>query len=299
MNIDTDQGPKNIVEFANTGDNVAAAASVHPRFNTDLGTLAANQTITFPVNVSYSGIDVAPQDITVNLEISAAGLATFNTQNNTTYVIPDAAIFKLPTSVVIPKGQRQASIQVSVTNNSSFDFAKRYAIPVKISSATIGTISKNFGFAVYSFGARNYLDGDYTMKIKTTGWAAYGIESGIERTWPSKIGLATNGANSVTINNYHRSGDHLQPAFADGASATAFGAATPLYVFDMATNKLSNVVNQDPDDGRGRAFAMNPAVTDSRYDPATKTIYGSYFLKQTGRPNMQIDVVFTYSGPRP
>ena len=56
---------------------------------------------------------------------------------------------------------------------------------------------------------------------------------------------------------------------------------------------------QPADDGRGRGFKMNPAVTDSRYDPATKTIYASYYMVQTGRPDMQIDVVFTYTGPRP
>ena len=167
MNIDTKQGPKNVVEFANTGDNVSAAASTFPRFNMDLGTMSANQTITFPVNVSFSGNEVAPSDITVQLEISSDGLAQFNTENNTNYEIPASSIFNVPTSVVIPKGQRQASVEVSVTNNADFDFSKRYGIPLKIKSASMGLISKNFSFALYSFGARNYLDGDYTMKIKT------------------------------------------------------------------------------------------------------------------------------------
>jgi hypothetical protein len=299
MNIDTSQGPKNVVEFANTGSNLASAAkSTYPRYNIDLGTVANNATVEFNVNVSYSGVDVAPQDITVNLALDPDALAQFNTENSTSYVAPPTAIYTFPTSVVIAKGTHQSTVKVAITVNSDYDFGKQYAIPIKIASASMGLISGNFGKAIYSFGARNYLDGDYSMKITTTGWGAYGIESGIERTWPSKIGLATFGATSVTINNYHRGGDHLQPAFAAGNSATAFGAATPIFLFD-ATNKLSNVLNMDPDDGRGRAFEMNPAVTDSRYDAATKTIYGSYFLKQTGRPNMLIDVVFTYIGPRP
>jgi hypothetical protein len=67
-----------------------------------------------------------------------------------------------------------------------------------------------------------------------------------------------------------------------------------MLTFDLATDKLLSVTNTTPDDGRGRAFEMNPAVTTSRYDPATKTIYAAYFLKQTGRPNLAIYDTLVY-----
>ena len=57
-------------------------------------------------------------------------------------------------------------------------------------------------------------------------------------------------------------------------------------------------MNLIPDDGRGRAFAINPAVTDSRYDPATKTIYAAYLMFQNGRPTQYIYDTLVYKGSR-
>jgi hypothetical protein len=67
-----------------------------------------------------------------------------------------------------------------------------------------------------------------------------------------------------------------------------------LFTFDVATDKLVSVTNTTPDDGRGRAFFLNPAITTSRYDPATKTIYAAYMLKQNGRPDMAIYDTLTF-----
>jgi len=43
---------------------------------------------------------------------------------------------------------------------------------------------------------------------------------------------------------------------------------------------------------------LNPAVTDSRYDPATQTIYAAYEMTQNGRPNQFIYDTLVYRGPR-
>src|SRR5674476_1622059 len=67
MNIDINTGTKNVVQFANTGDNISGISSTYPEFHIDLGSLANGASTTFNVNVSYSGVDVAPADITVNL----------------------------------------------------------------------------------------------------------------------------------------------------------------------------------------------------------------------------------------
>ena len=99
-------------------------------------------------------------------------------------------------------------------------------------------------------------------------------------TYPENIAMITASANSVALYNPVFA-DGLVPAFTSGGDPTGFGAATPVFTFDLATNKLVSVVNSTPDDGRGRAFELNPAVTTSRFDPATKTIYAAYFLKQT------------------
>ena len=77
-----------------------------------------------------------------------------------------------------------------------------------------------------------------------------------------------------------------------------FGATSPRFIFDPSTNALVNVVNTTPDDGRGRVFTIDPAVTDSRYDPDTKTIYAAYLFKQNSRPDQHIYDTLNYVGPR-
>ncbi|HEY8659207.1 MAG TPA: DUF1735 domain-containing protein [Hanamia sp.] len=152
MNIDTSKGPKNVVEFANSGDNLSGSLSTYPGFHMDLPALDSGESSTFIVNVSYSGVDVAPQDITVNLSIDQATLTTYNTQNGTSYVIPPSAIFTFPNSAIIKKGTRLVQVPVTITNNISYDFNASYALPLQIASASMGVISGNFGKAVYSFG---------------------------------------------------------------------------------------------------------------------------------------------------
>ncbi len=72
MNIDPDTGTKNVMEFANTGDNVAIMQLLFtPAFFIDLGTITANQVVPLQVNVSYSGNETAPEDITVSLALDS------------------------------------------------------------------------------------------------------------------------------------------------------------------------------------------------------------------------------------
>src|SRR5918993_1208249 len=97
MTTDPDKSPT-VIEFANTGNNVAGSTSTYPRFNTDLGSVKTGETVKFNVNVNYAGAETAPNDITVNISLDPALLAKFNTENGTNYVAPPAAIFTLPTT---------------------------------------------------------------------------------------------------------------------------------------------------------------------------------------------------------
>src|SRR5687768_12275596 len=81
INADPSGGLANVVEFANTGDNVSTATSLYPRFATDMGVVTLGGTYKFNINVTYSGANSAPDDITVNLALDTAALTLFNTQN--------------------------------------------------------------------------------------------------------------------------------------------------------------------------------------------------------------------------
>ena len=299
MNTDISQAI-NIVEFANTGNDVGSnALSFYPRFQFDLGKVVSGASVSFNVNVRYGGADLlAPQDIVVNLAVDPTILTRYNLENASNYVTPPAAIIAYPTTLTIKKGTSLAQGVITVTNNASFDFNAVYGLPLKISSATLGTISKNFGSAIYSFAARNFWDGFYSLRTKHTGWAAFGILDGVPMDYPVGISLitATGTANDL-FNEY--TGTYLLAGFSGPpAAATQFGATTPRYTFN-SSNQLTAVVNTTPNDGRNRTLRLDPAVTDSRYDPVTKKIYAAYIMGQTGRPDFIYRDTLTFRNDRP
>jgi hypothetical protein len=240
------------------------------------------------ITVRLAEASPASEDVKVtlapnNTAVTAAGFA----------VAPTSAYTVDNLVVTIPKGEREGYL--NITTKTSNLTAATYAFGYDITAISNPkyTISGNGKTSIAVLPVKNKYDGDYSLKIKTTGWAAYDISDNVTRTLSGNVGLQTTSGNTVTMYNYSRS-DYLQPAFTAAGGATAFGAATPMFTFDLATDRLTNVTNTTPDDGRGRAFEMNPAVTNSRYDPATKTIYAAYFLKQTGRPNLAIYDTLVY-----
>jgi len=181
-------------------------------------------------------------------------------------------------------------------NGDNLFLSNQYVLPIIIKDAGGYGIASNFRMIVMRVLAKNQYDGLYSLSIKTVGWAAYGIADGVTNTWPSNVTLATAGAASLDLTSDEVGSS--QPAFTADGAITGFGATSPRFTFDPSTNKLVDVTNTTPDDGRGRAFHLNSAVTDSRYDPATKTIYAAYIMTQNGRPNQFIYDTLTYQGPR-
>ncbi|AEW00113.1 hypothetical protein A4D02_28735 [Niastella koreensis] len=257
MNIDPDSGTKNVVEFANTGDNLASAASKYPRFYADLGTVSTGQVSAIKLNLSYSGIETASQDITVNLALDTAALSLYNVTDGTGYTVPPTSVYKFPSSVIIKKGTQLSQVEIIVTIASDFDFNKSYAVPLKISSVSTGMVSNNFGSAIYSFGGRNKYDGIYLVKGNVTHPnAAY--------TGPfvdDEVAFNTTGAATIAMK--------AQPFFNNGTLATF--DVHPVFTVN-ADNSVT--VSGLPDGG------MAPSISDptykNRYDPATKTFFISY-----------------------
>jgi hypothetical protein len=272
---------------------------------TSFDAISHDTTVNFiPVNLA-SPIP-AQEDIKVTLVQNNTLVADFNSANGTGYLVPPANMFTLVNglTVTIPKGSLTGYLQVKLKPSDfvGSDWALGYAIASIDKPGYL--ISGNLSTGMVAFGIKNKYDGDYSLRIKTVGWTAYGIADGVAATWPSNIALITAGANSVTPFDYLR-GDDLQFAFTGTTnvpgtlgSPTAFGATTPIFIFDPATDKITDVHNTTPDDGRGRFLHLNAAITDSRYDPTTKTIYAAYIMTQNGRPDQQIYDTLHYVGPR-
>jgi len=228
-----------------------------------------------------------------------AAITEFNTKYGTSYAELNADAYSVPTyKVTIPADKNEAYIPIQIfTDKVSLSQANMLAF--SITDASGEPVATNFETIVFPIGVKNKYDGVYSGRINATGWAAYGIQDNQTFSIPGKgLGLVTAGAASVSFVSYANANTTLLPGFTNVGGFTAFGAVTPRLTFDPATNKLSSVVNTTPDDGRGRTLFLNPSVTDSRYDPATKKIYASYVLTQTGRPNMIIYDTLTWVSAR-
>jgi hypothetical protein len=246
----------------------------------------------------------APEDIHVTMVPALDSLASYNTANSVNYIMPGdpgTPAFTLVDNgvVTIPKGQNSGYLKIKTTSADYFGAAS-YAFAYRIASVQEQgyVISANNGYNITPFLAKNPWDGVYDLSLNTTGWAAYGIaDDNVFRDY-GNIALSTTGLFSTVFLNLVR-GDQLQPGFTSAGAKTGFGAATPNFVFD-ANNKLVNVFNSVPDDGRGRAFSLNPAATaaENLYDPTTKTVTANYLFHQTGRPDMVCKAVMTYQSSR-
>lgn len=285
-NIDQDKSVS-LVEFANTGSNVAAVSSVYPGFFVDLGTLATGESAKMNINVDYSGVDEAPEDITVNVELDTALLTTYNTDNGTSYVLPPSDVFTLPTSVVIKKGTRMGQAEATITRSANFSFDASYAIPIKIASVSSGSTSSNTNKAVYAFGIRNIYDGVYTVD----GQLSDAFASTITGDYPFTAELKTLGPTSIYFDSH--------PILAGGAGSS-YGEFSPVFNIDPATNKITGVVNAQGQPSPGRKRSAEIIATGvNAYDPATKSFKVSYALYQGGELRTTFEETFTYVGPRP
>src|SRR5690349_21103568 len=130
MTVMNPDNAKAVIEFGNTGNNYAVAASAYPNFYTDLGSLADGESAKFNINVRYSGAGTAPEDITVDIGLDDATLADFNDDNGTDHIIPPSSVFTFPSSVVIKKGTNQGTVEATVTRSADYDFSSSYALPI-------------------------------------------------------------------------------------------------------------------------------------------------------------------------
>jgi len=264
-----------VIQFANTGDNLAGTTVDYPRFYTDLGSIGPDESASFNVNVNYAGGFEAPEDITVNLAVDETALETYNTQDGTDYVVPAASIFSFPSSVIIKKGTRVTQVQATIKRTADFDFGLAYALPLKIASVSTGTISGNFGTAIYSFGVRNQYDGIYSANgyvLREGDNVLSGNFKNIQRP------LSTTGANSNTFAQVWSTGGAVGGI--DGLTLTV----------DPATNKVTVTSTANP-------AVKNLSTYDNRYDPATKTYFVSFYWG-SGPTNRAATDTLTYVGPR-
>lgn len=294
-------GTDNVIEFIDPQVPNSPAGSIYPSW-VEAFPVAASAT--FERTVRYSGPNSNSKDIEVEIAVDPIALDEYNSQmindlgGATFELLPDDHYDISSLTLTIPKGEREAKFTVTIYPGV-FDLSKKYALPIRIVSASSGTLSARWSVGIFGVVVKNKYDAAYTCDLLMTGWAAYGIQSGgpfVE--YPGPIGLVTTGPNTNGLANLY-AGTNLLPGFTATLGATQFGAASPLFTFD-ANDKLVGVTNALPDDGRGRTFVINPAATPAEnvFDPETRSIDINIIFKQNGRPDNITQMYLTFDSER-
>jgi hypothetical protein len=191
-------------------------------------------------------------------------------------------------------------VKITFPNSASLNPSLEYGLGFTITTVDQGyKIAANKKDILLVFTVKNKYDGVYELTMRHDNWQAYGIASGATGIYPVSLHLITAGANAVTVYTPPPTDWFLQPAFTGGvgtiSGATAFGATTPRYTMDVATNNAISVVNTSPDDGRGRTLYLDASPTmPSRYDPVNKVLYLEYYMTQNGRPLQKFFMSYRY-----
>jgi hypothetical protein len=150
---DAANGAGAIIEFANLDHIASGSASASVRLARYEMVLQKGTASQLKITVQYVGTGkFAPSDVTVGLGIDAAALTTHNTQAAKSYTLIPAAWYTLPASVTIPSGQRGVEFTIPI-NTNNYVTGSTYALPLKITSASQGTISGNFGSIIVAVAA--------------------------------------------------------------------------------------------------------------------------------------------------
>ena len=174
--------------------------------------LSDNDTTVNLVPVELGGLNAAPQDLHVTLTESDDLVQNYNDSNGTDFTNPGSNVTIVNNVVTIPKGSRTGYLQVKFKPNDLLngDFALGFVIT---SIAEPGYTIGDLNHGIVAMGPKNEFDGKYSLRIKTVGWGAYGIDDGIPETWPTQVGIVTTGLASVIFNT---EAGVAQPEFAGG-----------------------------------------------------------------------------------
>ena len=284
---------ENVIEFANTANLTSPTTSKYPLLTVNI-TMDPNAV--YNAAVSYSGAHEAAQDITVEVGVADASVLAFYKSQvaaAASYTMIPSNLYTLGvTKVVIPKGSRRVNLPINFPNPDQL-YNKNYVLPLTIKSVSSGTVSGNFSTMLYLLNGVNRYDGVYTLKFRF-GANDRNYDQATTTWYYSDVQLVTNGLTTNILRNLNASSPYPHAAVTTGLP-TNIASFTPQLTFDPATNKITAITNSV---SGTKTAAPNAAVTDNRFDPATKNVYASFILKETGRSDMIINDTLIYKSPR-
>lgn len=182
---------KHVIEFKNPAVIGSSSQSTVPIYVLSYDIKPSADLV---LEVSYSGKDVAPNDIHIKIEVDPSAIEIANDEQESDMEIMPSDLYSISTlDITIPKGKKIGTTTVTFAPDK-FDLFADYALPLKIVSVsgTDAPISGNFGLILLNVGAKNEWDGVY--KVTGTTVDANGVYKGV---YPTEGAMLTAGPNST------------------------------------------------------------------------------------------------------
>ncbi|MDQ6609808.1 MAG: DUF1735 domain-containing protein [Bacteroidota bacterium] len=235
--------------------------------------------------------------LTVKITKNDALRTAYNTKNGTSYVDLPAGSYSVLgdlNAITFQPGEFVKEIKIRL-DKSQLNLSNQYAIGFSVTEAGGGgQISSSMKNVLYSVGIKNQYDGTYTLK----GAFYHPTQSPGYDRFTVTVEMHTSGPNSVKMYSPDIGGYYHPGLFA--GVLNAFGSQEPNYTIDPVTNK---VTVQNSYVGAVTFYTMAPGY-DSRYDPATRTIYAKFGYNYAAGPtfnpatNREWTDTLIYVGPR-
>lgn len=204
-------------------------------------------------------------------------------------VLP-ASAFTFTTSSVIKAGKYVDTLAFTIADASALDPNASYGVVLTITSASNGAVvAENSKNVLIKISVKNQYDGRYIGK----GYGNLGGNTTAPHlfSWNCAfdINLTTTGPNSVDMD--------AQPLFRGSSTGYGFSNVIPQFTFDPVTNKVTSVTPASTVSGSiSFQYPVDGGTYDSRWDPATKTIYVHFGLN--GSATWRITDTLTWCAPR-
>lgn len=253
------------------------------------GTYVSHDFSAEPIEISLTELRLNPRSVTnhitkVSVIVNPAVVSNYNFDNGTTYTAAQTGTFSLVEYEYLLKAdQRKVMIRAVLRPQTFLD--RQYAIGLSIAKMSDGDISPVSHDVIVFVSIKNDYDGIYSLKGYSNIPASPYVGSFV-LPCSEELEVATASANSVFIN-------PTQPV-ANAGSFAYISNLLPEIVFNKSTNKVSNVNARTG--SVGFIFPYD-ASFDSRYDPASKTIFLKYGIAPVGSGRYIIDT-FVYCKPR-
>ncbi|MDR0541362.1 MAG: DUF1735 domain-containing protein [Dysgonamonadaceae bacterium] len=163
--FEPDGGPAGIVELA------LPARTTPTPYAVKVTTLDIVDIQELPIVVNYTGVNGAPSDVQVTLAldndaVTAYGATPLSDEN---YELPASNI------ITIPKGRKTATYTVKL-KPKTFDVTRSYALGIKITGASAGTVSGNYSTGIYSLPVKSPWQGTYHVHYRWYAGGGFGTE---------------------------------------------------------------------------------------------------------------------------